>query len=109
MPKLPERIMVKQFLEPISFSGSVSSIQELLTSLVEQYPGYSLYIEDDYSGYDGGKEYNVYGERLETDNEYELRKDLHRAELKRTKLATQKKLEKERLEYERLRKKFEKQ
>jgi hypothetical protein len=108
MAKLPERIMVKQYLEPISFTGPVSSVQEMLISLVEEYPEFTLHIEDDYSGYDGGQEYNLYGERLETDEEYEFRMDLHRADLKKTKLASQKKLEKERAEYERLRKKFEK-
>ena len=75
MGRKAERIQVrKSFHEHLDFEGSFESIREMLNSLEEKYPEWDLSVEYEYaySEYEPNS-WELYGSRLENDEEYEAR------------------------------------
>lgn len=105
MAKLPERLTIRRHITRLySIDGRLSDFQDSLNDLVYQHREYCLSIETSYD-YDEHT-IEIYGERLENDEEYQLRLDALNEQKERLRQEKKTKLEKERLEYERLKKKF---
>lgn len=112
MGRKVERIKVRKgFHEYIDFEGSFESIREMLNSLEEKYPGWDLSIEREYSysEYESDK-WDLYGSRLENDEEYEARMEKNRnarkAAAEKRKLDKLKKEQEERELFEKLKDKY---
>ena len=107
-----ERIEIRKALnERIDFEGSFESIREMLNSLENKYSEWDLYVEREYlySEYESDS-WELYGKRLENDEEYALRmaknaKIRKEAREKRAKDKLQKEAE-ERALYEKLKDKY---
>lgn len=102
--------LVKIRLEDIKdiFEGNIDEIVERLIKVKNSYESQGFtnlqaIVEHSYDYYD----IDLYGERLETDAEYQKRLKIEARERDAKAYAKRKKEEKERREYERLKKKFE--
>jgi hypothetical protein len=89
-------------LTTLSFSGTFDEIVESLKSEFDYYSENYTNLKVDYdSNYEGGYEFNLYGDRLETDAEEALR-------IKQEEEYDQRQFEFEKRQYEALKAKFEK-
>lgn len=111
MGRKMKRISVKEKLCDVSeydFEGSLYKLIEWAQAQIDDYEGYSdVLLEVSPYGYDGEVEFELYGERLESDVEYEKRCESVRKAREKEKAKREEKKEKEYQEYLRLKEKFE--
>ena len=102
------RVWVKRTIECcIGIEGDINYIINYLNSIKETYSNYKNIKLEIAQNWGDTTDYNLVGERLETDKEYEKRMRDFELKRKKNNISKLKKEEHDRKEYERLRAKFE--
>jgi len=111
MGRKMKRISVKDRLKDVSVYDFDCPLKDLIAwaqSEIDDHGDYSeLFLSVEPYGYDGGVEFALYGERLESDSEYEKRCEAVRKDREKEKAKREAKKEAEYEEYLRLKEKFE--